>query len=141
MDRNRSIFLCRKKVFVFLQRIMFIPVYCRFTGVSMIISSYLSYQSFTSFLLLAIIFTSGYDNSLGFVFVLFLTYYSDECQRQCFNSCKAMFLIFLPTHKNSTDFNIDNTCFSRRLSSLLAISISLCNESFLYQLLYAVDKK
>ncbi len=56
------------------------------------------YQSFTSFLIGLFRSTSGYINQLGFRFVLFLTYYSVECQTKSLsNLCVrfAMLPIFL----------------------------------------------
>ncbi len=44
------------------------------------------YQSFISFLIGLFRSTSGYINQLGFYFVLFLTYYSVECQTKSLSS-------------------------------------------------------
>ena len=50
------------------------------------------YQSFTSFLI--VLSTSGYINQLGFCFVLFLTYYSVECQTKSLSNLCVRFIMF-----------------------------------------------
>lgn len=45
-----------------------------------------TYQSFNWFVMGEFLSKSGYNHSLGFVFILFLTYYLDECQRQSIGS-------------------------------------------------------
>ncbi len=53
-----------------------------------------SFSPLTSFLIGLFRFTSGYINHLGFCFVLFLTYYSVECQTKSLSNLCVLFIMF-----------------------------------------------